>query len=78
MQYCESLQEENAKMRHALLSKEESHSQLEASMGELSNKYNNLKLAQGISMSEEERRNAKLRYTKLVREIDKCIALLNE
>lgn len=78
MHYCESLKEENAKMREALIAKEEQAGKLEASIGDMTTRYNNLKLAQGVSMSEEERRNAKLRYTKLVREIDKCIALLNE
>lgn len=78
MQLCETLKEENTKMRGVLYSKESDIQQYEATMKELSTRYENLKLAQGISLSEEERRNAKNRYTKLVREIDKCIALLNE
>ncbi|MEI7675201.1 MAG: hypothetical protein WCJ03_00360 [Bacteroidales bacterium] len=78
MHLCDSLKEENAQIRRAVSQKESQILTMEASLKELSAKYENLKLAQGFSLSEEDRKTAKLRYTKLVREIDKCIALLNE
>ncbi|MDP4270710.1 MAG: hypothetical protein Q8909_11375 [Bacteroidota bacterium] len=78
MLLCESLREENALLKRTVAQKEEEILVVESSYKELLSRYDNLKLAQGIAMSEEERRNAKARYTKLVREIDKCIALLNE
>ncbi len=78
MLLCESLKEENALLNKLVCQKEEELQKAESSYNELFSRYENLKLAQGVAMSEEERRNAKARYTKLVREIDKCIALLNE
>ncbi|MBA4408998.1 MAG: hypothetical protein C0397_06210 [Odoribacter sp.] len=41
-------------------------------------KYENLKLAKMLNASDEEIKDAKNRIQKLVREIDKCIALLNK
>ncbi len=78
MLLCDSLKEENALLKKLVCQKDEKLHKAESSFSELFSRYENLKLAQGIAMSEEERRNAKIRYTKLVREIDKCIALLNE
>ena len=40
--------------------------------------YQNLKLAKIISISEEEAKKTQNRLSKLEREIEKCIALLNE
>ena len=44
----------------------------------LEQKYDNLKLAKMLVASEDENKDAKSRIQKLVREIDKCIALLNK
>ncbi len=41
-------------------------------------KYQDLKLAKIISVSEQEARKTQYRLSKLEREIEKCIALLNE
>lgn len=41
-------------------------------------KYENLKLAKMLNVSDVESKDAKNRIQKLVREIDKCIALLNK
>jgi hypothetical protein len=43
----------------------------------LEEKYNTLKLAKTIASSPEDSHEAKLKVNKIVREIDKCIALLN-
>lgn len=40
--------------------------------------YNNLKLAKGIEASTLSNHDAKLKVNTIVREIDKCIALLNK
>jgi len=44
----------------------------------LEQKYENLKLAKMLIASDVENKDAKNRIQKLVREIDKCIALLNQ
>ena len=49
------------------------HSQVDR----LQTDYANLKTAKMIDISSEDMKNAKSRLSKLVREVDKCIALLN-
>jgi len=44
----------------------------------LEQKYENLKIAKMLIASEDEQKDAKGRIQKIVREIDKCIALLNK
>lgn len=44
----------------------------------LEQKYENMKLARMLAASDDENKDAKSRIQKLVREIDKCIALLNQ
>lgn len=43
----------------------------------LRSEYANLKLAKMIEIGDDDLKDAKTRVTKLVKEIDKCIALLN-
>lgn len=43
----------------------------------LRSQYANLKLAKMIEIGDDDIRNAKTRLSKLVRDVDKCIALLN-
>lgn len=50
----------------------------EAKCSDIEAKYKNLKLANGIALSDEDRRLANRRFSKLVREINTCITLLKE
>ena len=50
---------------------------LHSQVDRLQTDYANLKTAKMIDISSEEMKNAKSRLSKLVREVDKCIALLN-
>lgn len=45
---------------------------------ELEQRYNSLKLAGAVLSSSEDSSDAKQKIDKIVREIDKCIALLNQ
>ena len=45
---------------------------------ELTLKYNNLRLAKQLDASLDNTHDAKLKVNRIVREIDKCIALLNK
>jgi hypothetical protein len=47
-------------------------------MLELQTNYDNLLTAGLLSVNEDERKKAKYRLSKMVREIDKCLALLNQ
>ena len=68
--------------KHQLLGRigdlEETISQSRQENRVLEQKYENLKIAKMLFVSEDENKDAKNRIQKLVREIDKCIALLNK
>ena len=49
----------------------------EDKLKELEEKYNKLKISKALIASGEDVHDAKLRVNRMVREIDKCIALLN-
>ena len=61
------------KLRHVLLIQV-----LLSKIKELETRYANLKMARMISVNDDEIRDTKQRLTRLVREVDKCIALLNK
>ncbi len=57
--------------------KENTIRSLNEQMGRLQSDYANLKIAKMLDISSNDIENAKSRLSKLVREVDKCIALLN-
>ena len=74
----DELKHENAQLKQLLTEKNEEVRRLENSRKELEAMYTNLKTARIISINDNELRDTKQRLAKLVREVDKCIALLNE
>ncbi|MFT3739527.1 MAG: hypothetical protein QM786_12275 [Breznakibacter sp.] len=48
-----------------------------AKLSDLQVRYDNLKLAKTIELTQTDAHEAKLKINQMVREIDKCIALLN-
>jgi uncharacterized protein YhaN len=72
------LKKENATLKQLLSEKEEEIARMADSQKELEARYTNLKMARMISINDNELRDTKQRLSKLVREVDKCIALLNE
>lgn len=72
------LKKENTSLKELLSQKEAEISRLEDSRKELEDRYANLKTARIISINDNELRDTKQRLARLVREVDKCIALLNE
>ena len=69
----DELKRENAGLRKLL-----ENEKLQAQYDELEVSYTNLKTATAISLNGSDVKETKLRLSKLVREVDKCIALLNE
>ncbi len=69
---------ENAEMKQLLEEKEKEVVRLRSDYSELEVVYANLKIAKTISLTDSEVKDTKQRLSKLVREVDKCIALLNE
>jgi len=74
----EELEQENARLKKVLLQKDEEIRQLEQSRKDLEAQYTDLKMARTISLYDKDIKDTKQRLSGLVREIDKCIALLNE
>jgi phage shock protein A len=74
----EALKHEKSQLQAKTKDLEESINQLRKENQILEQKYENLKLAKLLVASDDENKDAKNRIQKLVREIDKCIALLNQ
>lgn len=75
---CEERMQKIMELNTALATKEEELEQALQKIRELNTKYDNVLTAKIVSADEGEMKNAKMRLSKLVREVDKCIALLNE
>ena len=68
---------ENAVLRERMGQQAEELERLRKQYDELSTSYSDLKLAKIISVNDTELGDTQRRLSKLVREVDKCIALLN-
>jgi hypothetical protein len=75
---CEELKRKNAVLEESLTSETEKSRSLQEEIKDLNLKYDNLKFARIIEVKQGDFQSAKKRLSKLVREVDKCIALLNE
>lgn len=75
---CDSLQMENADLKTKLSAKQDELKTANLKIQELNSQYDNLKIARVVTINQGEVKNAKQRLSKLVREVDRCIALLNE
>lgn len=75
---CNTLEEQKQELLDRLDEKESQLMKALQDKDELNTKYQNLRTAQTLSGESQDMRETKTRFNKLVREIDKCIALLNE
>lgn len=75
---CEQQKREIDELNGLLRTRDEELRIAKETIGSLNAKCDNLLMARVFSTNEEEMRNVKLRLSRLVREVDKCIALLNE
>ena len=75
---CDSLRQENSELKFQIEVLKQSQGQLEDANKIIKVKYDNLKMARIISVKQDDLKSAKNRLSKLVKEVDKCIALLNE
>ena len=78
MLLCESLRQDKTELEKSLNVKEVALKEAKENIRDLVTKYDNLKLAKMITHGESDVKSAQQRLSKLVREIDKCIALINE
>jgi len=75
---CDNLKEENAQLKLQLTTQKSINDSLIKENTQLQLKYDNLKVARMISVRGDDFKATKDRLSKLVREVDKCITLLNE
>jgi len=75
---CDDLKQKNSDLQLQMETLRQSYEILEEENKAVKNKYDNLKMARIISVKQDDFKGAKNRLSKLVREVDKCIALLNE
>ena len=78
MVVCNDLKNERDELKLQLDEEKKLYEALEEENKTLKIKYDNLKMAKIISVKQDDFKGAKNRLSKLVREVDKCIALLNE
>ncbi|HEX2937192.1 MAG TPA: hypothetical protein VHO72_17685 [Bacteroidales bacterium] len=69
---------ENKQLSEELMNVRQAIELKDTELKELNEKYENLKLARLLVNGSEDVHSAKLKVNKIVREIDKCIALLNK
>lgn len=68
--------EENEELLADLLAKDEELKQLKQQHRDMETAYNNLKMARMLEVGDQDIAAAKLRISRLVRDVDKCIAQL--
>ncbi|MDR1981875.1 MAG: hypothetical protein LBQ39_09700 [Tannerellaceae bacterium] len=78
MAFCDRQKLQIDELVNTLGSKEKELQQAMKTIEELKTKCDSMLTARVVSVHEKEVRGAKMRLSKLVREVDKCIALLNE
>ena len=71
------LKQENSDLYAELEGKDGEIKRLEAELAQSKNDYNNLKLAKMIEISDADIKESKMKISRLVREINKCINILS-
>lgn len=78
MELCDKQNLKINELKQILVEKETELQQAIKTIEELNAKCDNMLTARVVSFNEREMKSAKMRLSKLVREVDRCIALLNE
>ncbi len=75
---CTLLEENISTLENTLQAKSSEIQKLSLESAQSETRYKNLQASQKAELTSQQLRENKERYAKLVREIDKCIAILNE
>ncbi|NLA62312.1 MAG: hypothetical protein GX857_03685 [Bacteroidales bacterium] len=75
---CDKLEQENKMLKDGDSLKNERIERIEKELGIMNQKYDNLKMARTITAASVDVDAARLRLSKMVREVDKCIDLLKK
>ena len=73
----QKLAQDNQRLQQELVEKQQALDEALAQNQQINLDYNNLKLARMMTVNGEDLQSAKNRLSRLIREVDKCIALLN-
>lgn len=75
---CKSLQVQLLQLQEGIVARDERIEQLTGDLAQSEARYKNLQISQKAEMDTRQLQESRERFAKLVREIDKCISLLNE
>ena len=78
MLLCDKLKQENNRLKDEAMLKDEKVESLQKELSQLNQKYDGLKMARTITAASVDVDAAKLKLSKMVREVDKCIGLLRK
>lgn len=73
---CDSLKEENVRLKKEIQTRQNQIDETVKDLQQLKTRYDGLKIARTITAASVDVDAAKLKLSKLVREVDKCINLL--
>lgn len=73
---CDSLKEENVRLKKEVQTRQSQLDETVKDLQQLKTRYDGLKIARTITAASVDVEAAKLKLSKLVREVDKCINLL--
>ena len=76
--FVDQIREEKDNLKQEIVDLNNQIKQKEIELNELENRYTNLKIAKSIVAGDDDVHDARIKVNKIVREIDKCIALLNK
>ena len=78
LQRFKELKQENADLYAMVEKNEQDMKQLQAKLAQADNDYNTLKMAKMMEITDGDLESAKARLAKLIRDVNKCIAILSD
>ena len=78
LQRFKELKQENADLYAMVEKNEQEMKQLQAKLAQADNDYNTLKMAKMMEITDGDLESAKARLAKLIRNVNKCIAILSD
>lgn len=75
---CDKLKQENDRLKNEHALQDEKIERLKEELNQMNQRYDSLKMARTITAATVDVESAKLKLSKLVREVDKCIGLLKK
>ena len=78
LQRFQELKKENADLYAMVEKNEQEIKQLQAKLAQAGDDYNTLKMAKMMEITDGDLESAKARVAKLIREVNKCIAILSD